>query len=167
MTSERQVEMIGPSEMYFSYGQFMVYDRSERSPGSLWTEAHVAQGFIRRPYSIGFGTILEYGRASVRIFLRELTDLDTYERIVRVPIELRTGVMQIDGPEEHPTRRSVQLDAGHYQICVAQRVIDSDSEAIDIFIVPCNSAANQSQIVLADSHLTLLHELVETGDVAL
>ena len=50
--------------LYFSYSQFMVYDR-EHIPGCIWTDGHVAQGFARKESVVCFGTLLEYGHADV------------------------------------------------------------------------------------------------------
>ena len=47
MPNNDRLELEGKPDLYFSYNQVLVYDASEASPGSLWTDQHSRQGFVR------------------------------------------------------------------------------------------------------------------------
>ena len=152
--------------MYFSYGQFLVYDRSEPEPGSLWTEAHVAQGFVRRERALGIGTPIQHGNAKLRVFLGRPVLLHNYDRVIAVPIQLDTGILCIEGPEEYPIERSVQLKPGGYLLFVAQtRVADSYLEC-DLFLEPMKDPSMGSQVLQADEMMRISGQLSESGEVA-
>ncbi len=116
MTLSEQVQLSGANTLYFSYGQVLVYDQSEPEPGSLWTDQHVAQGFVRRERALGIGMLTTQGNAIVRVFRGSPESLQSYNRVQSIPIVLNSGVLCIEGPEEYPIERQVHLPAGFYRI---------------------------------------------------
>ncbi len=167
MTSDPvEANLIGDPTLYFSYGQFMAYDRDENQPGSIWTDDHVRQGFVRRPHSICFGTLVSHGQAELRILLGTPSDIHLYERVVCVPIELPSGELRLEDPEEYPINRMVHISPGCYQLYVAQRAIDDDTLQMDLFVSSISGDPVGSIILRADEQLHSHGDLVETGDVA-
>ncbi len=69
----------------FSYGQFMVYDDSVTLPGCVWQDHHVRQGFARRESVVCFGTILDFGKANVHVWLLPFTKRNEHQRVIAVP----------------------------------------------------------------------------------
>jgi hypothetical protein len=165
-SSPVEVELVGGGVMYFSYGQFMVFDRDEQLPGSLWNEGHVNQGFVRRKYTVGFGTIFEHGTAELRVFVGTPANFIAYQRVVCVPIEAPSGELRFEGPEEDPIQRFVRLPPGAYNVCVAQRVISEGSLQVGVFVSPALDAPLRSSVVIADEQLKPQATLIETGEVA-
>lgn len=149
MTNRIPVE----SDLYFSYSQFFVYDSSIRSPGCLWTDAHVAQGFARRRCVVCFGTLLEFGSAKLCYIHGPYQANPKYERVVAVPFEVVTGRVMVDGPDELNVRRSFAVPPGHYELVAAQNVLDDEQEAIDLFIHAVEAPIAASRIIVADNEL--------------
>ena len=91
------------SSLYFSYNQFLVFDRSVATrPGLDWTEVHSKQGFARREKTVSFGTLLEFGHAEVAVHLGPYKPTNNHERVIEVPLEVPSGEVVIGGPEEAP-----------------------------------------------------------------
>src|SRR5688572_29099874 len=107
-------------DLEFSYSQFFVYDAGIKNPACAWTEQHSRQGFARRDGVVAIGTLLEFGKAHVTLVLGR-PKLDSYERAVCVPLEITSGAVAVDGPDEHPGIRQMPVESGHYRAVVAQR----------------------------------------------
>jgi hypothetical protein len=152
--------------MYFSHGQVLAYDQSEAEPGSLWNNQHVAQGFVRRDRALGIGTLIQHGNATIRVFLGQPASLQNYERAIAIPIVLGSGVLCIEGPEEYPIERSVQVPAGLYRLIAAQSHASDTELEIDMFLEALISPNVNSEILKADENLQIRGELLETGEVA-
>lgn len=88
MTIPKELSCIGSPGMYFSYNQFIVFDGSEKIPGSLWDDDHVRQGFVRREFSIFFSTLSDFGDAVIRVFIGSLDNFSCYERVISVPLHV-------------------------------------------------------------------------------
>src|SRR5579864_7712421 len=86
--------------LYFSYSQFMVYDKSVRFPGCAWTDTHSAQGFARRGSTVNFNTPLEFGHADVTVNHATYQPHEEYVRVISVPFLVTSGRVIVDGPEE-------------------------------------------------------------------
>jgi hypothetical protein len=78
----------------------MVYDKTEPAPGCIWTDTHVSQGFARRESTVGFGTILEFGDAELRVQLGQYSANKDHERVIAVPFYSPSGEVVVQGPEE-------------------------------------------------------------------
>ena len=170
MMSSRTPNLIDGEKMYFSYSQFMVFDRGERRPECDWKDTHVDQGFARRDSTVSFGTLLEFGSATLNVYTAQYEPRDEYERVVAVPFRVRSGEVEIVGPEEDDIERRVRLTPGHYRLYAAQRVVTEDEEnmimeeAIDLFFEPLSSPAEKSEIIVADAELNPPDELLEDAD---
>src|SRR5437867_205072 len=105
--------------LYFSYGQFLVYDQGVPAPGCLWTHGHTAQGFARRGSTVCFRTLLEYGYADVTYELGPFPRDSSYDRVIAVPFLVTTGRVVVDGPEERDVGRIVPLPIGDYRLTAA------------------------------------------------
>jgi hypothetical protein len=152
--------------LYFSYSQFFVYDISVRTPGCVWTDLHVAQGFARRDSVVSFRTILEFGFAHVSYLQASAPPRNDYERVIAVPLSVTTGTVVVDGPEELAVGRSIVLPVGDYQIIAAQCVLDGKTEIIDLFAEKLKLPLRHSRIIVADRGLNPPGELIETAKVA-
>lgn len=152
--------------LYFSYSQFMVYDQSVTYPGCLWTENHTAQGFARRQSTVCFGTLLEFGDATVTYQVVRYAFNDKYERVIAVPFIVTSGKVIVNGPEEMNVLRVVELPKGHYRLVAGQHMIGDDEEAIDLFFEPLNESSSTSAILVADEQLKVPGTLIETAEIA-
>jgi hypothetical protein len=139
--------------MYFSYGQFLVYDKSIETPECDWTKQHYKQGFARRESNVCFATILEFGHADVSICSGRYEKLDRYERVIAVPFLIRSGKIIVVGPEELEVERGFDILTGHYRLIAAQSVMADESEVIDLFFEPVAAPSQFSEILLADEEL--------------
>jgi hypothetical protein len=153
-------------DLYFSYGQFMIYDSAVALPGCAWTDKHTAQGFARRESAVSFSTLLEFGCATVTVMRGQYLPSTEYERVVAVPFSVKSAKINIEGPEEFDVERSVQLDPGRYRLTAAQFVLGDEEERIDLFFEPCNERLERSEILIVDEGLHPSDPLVETADVA-
>lgn len=166
MTTNDLIELSNAKPMYFSYGQFFAYDQNETQPGSLWTDEHVAQGFVRRKRALAIGTLTEYGVATLHVFRGHTVLLDEYDRVISVPIELESGILCIDGPEEYPIQRSIKVPPGQYQLLAAQSRVSETELRIDLFLDHWIKTDLKSRVLKADESLQVSSTLLETGDVA-
>lgn len=150
-------------DVYFSYSQLFVYDKELVSPACDWTDEHVRQGFARREQAIAIGTLLEFGHARVRISESIPFLFDAYQRVIAVPLEIKSGRLGVEGVEEYPIDRSICVPPGTYRIIVAQRIVDDDREEIDIFLEPYRESVVRSEILIADEALDPPSTLIETA----
>ena len=153
-------------ELFFSYGQFMVYDHSVSLPGCIWQDLHVNQGFARRESVVCFGTILDYGRANVHVWLQPFAKRKEHQRAISVPFFSPEGRVFLEGPEETVTDRYLDIEVGHYLVTAAQYVLNYQEEEIDLFFERVISPAAHSRILLADEQLNPPEELVEDAEIA-
>jgi hypothetical protein len=102
--------------LYFSYGQFLVYDRDVKAPGCRWTDEHTSQGFARRESTVCFRTLLEFGYADVSYCEGPFQPEVEYERVIAVPFFVSSGTVVIDGPDEVSVGRTFTLPAGNYRL---------------------------------------------------
>jgi hypothetical protein len=151
-------------KLEFSHSQFFVYDAGLVSPACEWTEPHRKQGFARRDRTIAVGALLEFGSADVRIALGAPSNFEDCERVLAVPLEIETGAISIDGPEEGARVRSVNVKNGHYRVTIAQKVIDEISEEISIWLERLDIPLRRSELLIADVALNPSAPLVETAN---
>jgi len=152
--------------MYFSYGQFMVYDLDVELPGCAWTEGHSAQGFARRDSAVCFGAILDFGHADVTFVLGGYQPTQSFDRVVVVPFTVVTGKVAVDGPEESDVDRTIEIPRGHYSLTAAQRVLSDDLEDVHLFFESVAEPRQVSSILVADEMLSPSYPLIETAEVA-
>ena len=151
--------------LYFSYGQFMVYDESVRLPGCAWTDEHTAQGFARRESTVNFNTRLEFGYADV-VVASAYQRGEGYERVIAVPFLVTSGNVIVEGPEETEPKRKVTLPPGDYRLIAAQRVTGEEEEAIDLFFELFSKPLERSSVLVADKALTVPNRLLEAAGAA-
>lgn len=153
--------------IYFSYNQFMIFDRSVDLPGCAWTKTHVDQGFARRENCLCVGTLLEFGEADVMVHMGPYDMREPYERVISVPIELSSGEVAIEGPEDDlEGQRFVNMDSGHYRLTAAQLVTGENHEKIDLFFEKLNEPLKASRIVIGDEALHPPSPLLESAEAA-
>lgn len=152
--------------LYFSYSQFMVYDRSVELPGCKWTGKHTRQGFARRESTVCFNTPLECGHANVSVSRSAYQPRPEYSRVIAVPFLVRSGRVVVDGPEETDVERTVALPPGNYRLVAAQRVIGQEEEAIDLFFESVTEPLRGSDVIIADDALDPPAALIEIADIA-
>jgi len=153
-------------EIYFSYGQFLVFDSSVELPGLDWTDAHSKQGFARRGRNVAFATILNHGTARVRLFFSSFEPSDSYERVIEVPIFLPSGDVVVGGTEEFDDINRVIVEAGHYRLTCAQSRDGEQGESIDLFFERTRDPITTSRIIHADSEIDVPSTLLEIAETA-
>jgi hypothetical protein len=154
------------ARFYFSYYQFLVFDGSVKRPGCAWTEAHFAQGFARRRENVSFRTLLEFGYGDLAVRLGPYAAGIQHERVIEVPLEVRSGEIMIAGPEEMGSEQILDVPIGHYRLTAAQRVSGDDREVIDLYLEWLAEPITRSRIIVADDALRPPSPLVESVDVA-
>lgn len=159
------------SHLYFSYGQFLVYDASVDMPGLDWRDEHVLQGFARRQSVVNVGTLHEFGNADLTVYLGDHLTLKAYDRIIAVPFTVLSGKVKIEGPEEFDRNKSVFLQNGDYRLVIAQLNIgeefkDDKQEAIDLFFESPIGSVVHAEILRADRMMKCPTQLVEDADIA-
>ncbi|MCZ7667023.1 MAG: competence protein ComJ [Chloroflexi bacterium] len=127
---------------------------------------HSAQGFARRESTVSFGTLLEYGYADVFCHRGPFQSDKAYERVIAVPFLVCTGKLMVDGPEEINVGRTLELPVGNYRVVCAQRVVDDETELIEIFFEKVDEPLRKSEVIIADAILDPCVELLETAEVA-
>jgi len=160
------LQIVLQPKLYFSYGQFMVYDGSVQLPGCGWTEAHSAQGFARRESAVNFSTLREFGHADVYVHRGAYHPQREHQRVIAVPFLITSGNVIVNGPEEAARERSFTLPSGHYRLIAAQRAVGDDREVIDLYWEPLVEALKQSAILVADAELHPPTRLIETAEIA-
>jgi hypothetical protein len=158
--------LIYSATIYFSYGQFQVFDSSVKLPGCAWTDGHYKQGFARREQNVSFGTLLEFGYGDVVVHLGAYRGRDVHKRAIEVPISVSSGEVVIGGPEEYPNKQVVKLPNGHYRLVAAQTVTSDDREGIDLYFEQLLEPLATSQIIIADDALHPPSPLLESVEVA-
>src|SRR6185295_13222807 len=101
--------------LYFSYGQFMIYDQCVEVPGCDWTQDHVDQGFARRDSTICVGALFEFGYADATVWFCAYEQSEEDERVIEVPFTVQSGKVVVEGPEES-RERCFAIDAGYYKV---------------------------------------------------
>jgi hypothetical protein len=158
--------LILSGRFYYSYSQFMVFDRSVKLPGCAWTDAHFLQGFARRDQNVCFGTLSEFGHADLNVYLAPYETRDEYERVVEVPLKVLSTEIAISGPEEYPEKYVAQVTAGDYRLVSAQATVREDLETIDLYLERLAFPLAGSRIIVADGALRPPSPLLETAEVA-
>ncbi len=148
----------------FSYSQFFVYDAGLKNPACEWTEAHSRQGFARREGVVAVGTLLEFGKADVALAFGR-PSLEAYERAIAVPLEINSGAIAIDGPEETPGPRKIRVENGHYRATIAQKRSDDTEEIIKIWLEKVDVPLRRSELLVVDDRLDPPIRLLETANM--
>ena len=151
---------------YVSYNQLMVADAG-LLPGLLWEDAHMQQGFVRRPPArASFSTLIEDGYCELRCFAGRPPAWQEYVRVIVVPFTTK-GEIRVEGPDEDK-KPMLHVEPGHYRLFAAQRPLDGADVTLrfDMFLERLAAPLNASEIVVADGGLDPPEQLVEVGDVA-
>lgn len=158
---------LGPP-LYFSHGQFSIYDRQSELPGLLWTGRHYSQGFAKRDSNVSFRTLCQHGLADVVVTFHEYEPTDEYERVISVPFRVITGPIAVEGPEEvNLVKRDFVLPPGDYRLVAAQAHSSEPGKAerISIFLWKVeNSPLRSSEILRADRELDPIRPLLESAE---
>jgi hypothetical protein len=153
-------------KLYFSYGQFMVFDQNVKLPGCDWTDEHFAQGFARRESTACIRALRESGQVNVRASATPYVAKDEYVRVIAVPFTVESGVVVVEGPEEMGTERTIKLPPGNYRLVAAQAMAGEEEEVIDLFFERVPQAVPRSEIVVRDDELNPPTPLIETAAIA-
>jgi hypothetical protein len=145
----------------FSFCQLQIYDKAVHVPACVWTPAHISQGFVRRASTASFATILDTGDAPLRLFLSPLLKDMRYDRVICVPFYAQSGDIGIGAPDDWPHQCGFKITAGHYRLCVAQRLVDEEKEIIDLFFEKLTQPATKSDVVVGDANLKPTSVLLE------
>ena len=165
METLSKLPLTGSESLSFSYGQVIAYDAGEQEPGSIWTDQHINQGFVRRPHSVGIRTLIQDGTATISVFRAEPASLEAYVRVISVPIELPSGVLRLEGPDEFPVERFVNVGVGVYRLTFCQAINADGDIRIDIFVGATAEADPRSRVLKADGDLSGFADSIETGSV--
>jgi Competence protein J (ComJ) len=151
-------------QLYFSYGQFSVYDQSEIRPGCAWTTRHSSQGFARRHSTVAFATILEFGDADIKVILGSYQPLNQHQRAIAVPFQCESGIVIIEGPDEYDVGRQVMLAKGPYRLTAAQSVTGDESEEVELYFDMLTKPLSRSQLIIIDDLLDPPSPLLESAE---
>ena len=152
-------------KIYFSYGQFIVYDISVSLPACDWSAEHTNQGFARQESNASFRTIENFGQANVSVYLNEFILKEEFQRVISVPFYSSTGKIKVEGPEEF-TNSIVIIQPGPYKLYAAQWVINEENENIELFFQKLEIPATKSEIIKADEEIKPPAELLEYAESA-
>jgi hypothetical protein len=143
--SKLDIELLPP--LWFTYGQFLVYDKTAESLRGPWIEE--CDKFFRADSVVSFMTILELGTASVFIRLGKFEASDQYQRAISVPFHAKSREVVIQGPEEDwNLGRTISVEPGSYRLTAAQYVIDDDHEGITIAFERLLEPLERSEILV-------------------
>jgi hypothetical protein len=152
-------------DLHFSYAQFSIFDKSLDAPFLEWSERHSAQGFVRGSGIIAAGTILSHGVAHAAVYMEPVPPrgLETYDRVIAIPLDANTGHLAISNPDALPEEAvALEVPSGHYRVFVAQKLDEERKhENIDVILVKCSSSESRSEILVADASLTPAYPLLE------
>jgi hypothetical protein len=153
--------------LYFSYSQFMVFDKTTEFPACAWTQDHSDQGFARRASTVCFGTLSESGTATVAAYLSSPPPrLNDYERVIMVPLLLPSGTVAVGGPDEYPFERTFHIPAGQYRLTAAQRRCgNEEGEEVTLFFERTAESIVRSEILIADPGIKRKTNLLESAAV--
>lgn len=154
------------SKLYFSYGQFIVFDQSVALPGCDWSDAHFSQGFARRNSTACIRTLSEFGHANVRVSMTQFAPKADHVRVIAMPFIVESGTVVVEGPEEVGTNRTIKVPTGNYRLVAAQAASGEDEEAIDLFFERVVRPVQHSEILVRDDELDPPSPLIETAEVA-
>lgn len=158
------LEISGPDMVRYSYNQVVVFDDSESAPGSLWNDEHWSQGFARREKTVSFATLEQAGKASVKVLLGWPNDLRSAARVIAVPLQVPSGTLHIEGPEEYPAFRAVNVKPGTYMVALAQKSDGAGNLTFELFLD--KRTEERSRILKADDALNPPENLMETAEPA-
>jgi len=158
--------MVAEFELSFSYSQFIVWDSLMCTPGLAWTDAHSRQGFARREDVVGFGTLLEFGTARMRILAEPFVPSTSYQRVLGVPFRTNSGRVRIEAPDELDSGRLVAVQPAQYLLVCAQRANDEFNEDIVLYFERQERPIDVSTIIVRDESLAPPHPLLETAEIA-
>lgn len=153
--------------LYFSYGQFSVYDPVAGPLGLAWTKAHSDQGFVRTQSAVAFGTLLEFGDGDVAVYPHGIHSMVGYDRVIAVPFVCSSGRITVVGPEEFNVERNIDIARGYYMMTCAQQTLVDDElamlfkERIDLFFESLSYLPKRSRLLVADRELNPPLELLE------
>jgi len=167
LADETVLSTAGSRSLYFSYSQFMVFDRSVELPGCDWTESHVRQGFARREQNVSFSTLDEFGTADLVVHLGPYVSASRHQRVIEVPLQVSSGKVVVCGPEESGAEEHVvSVESGPYRLVAAQALVTEGLEAIDLYLEALTAPITRSRILVADRALQPPDPLLETVEVA-
>ena len=110
--------------------------------------------------------LIEFGNASLRIWIARYGEDQIYARVHAIPILVTSGEIVIEGPEEQGTERKVKLAPGNYRLVVAQTPHTEDSQFMDLFFERTADTDLSSQILVQDDELSPPPVLVESAETA-
>src|SRR5437016_301671 len=108
-------------QLYFSYGQFMIYDASLKLPGLAWTDSLSNQGFARQDSIVNVRTLQEFGLAPCHVYEGLYAPNPAYVRVLAVPFHSPSRAVSIEGPEEFDVDRELRLHQENFKLYIAQK----------------------------------------------
>jgi hypothetical protein len=149
--------------MYVSYSQFFIYDIGVL-PGCRWTEGHEQQGFARRLGVLSIGTLIEYGEATLRVVVGAASFDPKYTRILRLPLEVISGSIEIQGPEELSGSRVLGFENGSYLVTISQAFVSEEECDVEVAFEKDTLGCAVSQILRADDGMQPPAVLIESAE---
>ncbi len=125
-------ELLNSFSEYYTHSQFYVhnvYSTKEEAlrdsfSGSACTPRRIKQGFMRTPSHVCFFTPAYRGTAKVSFLLGEYDQTQSFDRVIGVPFEVKTGEIDFWVPEGSPSNKT-QLPKGHYWLVMGQSFLAS------------------------------------------
>lgn len=145
-----------------SYAQIAVFDGRLQSPFNNWREEHFRQGFVWRPGSCSFRTLIESGLMTVDVVKCERVMLaDECVRTISVPFhcEMGAAVEVATITESQP----IELAPGAYQLVFETGWSGEDCWCRLLFVA---NGDLEPKVLVADSELTPGDHLLMDGEPA-
>ncbi len=150
----------GPDTLYYTYGQILIFD-SRVLPGNEWTEKHEDQGFARRSVSVSFSTMNESGQAVISVVDSQPAEC-AIERSIYTTINIPSGKVCIEGVDEYPIERHVEVEAGWHGVTFSQII---EGKTLRVFLCfEWIEREERSRVLVADEGLSVPAELLEMCD---
>jgi hypothetical protein len=123
-------------------------------------------GHVPRSEQNSQGALMEYGDVELLVSMGAPPSHLLQDRVIAVPFLVKSGRVNIEGPEEEADQRHLQLAAGDYRLWCTQRGVNDQLQQVHLFFEKLPSPLERSSIITADEDLCPPDELVETSEVA-
>jgi len=151
-----------------SYGQFFVKDLGANGVHLL--QAHLAQGFARKPDFVMFTTILEWPWATIDVHVGtpEPGQLAGATRVIQCPLLVASGklAVQVVAEDDYDTDGVVGVQPGPHRITMCQRRAAHAPTEIEvgIWVTQTRTLEPGSRILVTDEKLSVVGALLETAE---
>jgi hypothetical protein len=109
--------LVATGSLGVGYSQIVVSNSAIDNPFNDWAQRHVDQGFSWRPGSVAFGTLENYARCDVEVWVNAIQDRPdpAAVRVIQTPFQVSSeGSITIESVISYQIM--VKLDPGQYNL---------------------------------------------------